>query len=126
MADKNYFLTYKLERHIDGLTREEVPADMGACDAGVFLSMIYPEDGSFSMAVVSMDGRTGEPVSDNELFKVWTLIAHRLAESSELPDGPGTKRDLARKLFQIVSDTINKARSEAVAGWFFVTETTKE
>lgn len=96
MSDYKYHVTYKLEARPEGLTKEEVPEGFGACDAGVFLSCLYPPDGSFSMLLCSLDGRTKAAMSDDEIFKVWSLLAHRLAKSTTLSEN---KRSFAEAVF---------------------------
>ena len=48
---KRYMVTYNVEWHEGGLTREELklyPQDLGACDAVILTSLIFGEDGSRS------------------------------------------------------------------------------
>lgn len=97
MSDRRYKISYDVDVKIGSFTKDELRASKrGGTDAFFFLSMLYPEDGSFSLAVASRDGATGEEATDDELFKCWTLIAHRLAESEELSPG---KRAFAKAVF---------------------------
>lgn len=90
-----YRLTYKFEAHPEGLKREELPADHGACDAMLLVSMIYPPDGSYSQAVVGVDGRNtatgpnGErlELAAKEQFKAWIMSAKYFAELEGLDPG---------------------------------------
>ena len=103
-----YHLTYKVEAHPDGIDKKDVdPKERGGCTAIVVGSLLYPPDGSFSSAFVSLDGRTGKPLPDDELFKVWTMLAARLKDSKEL--GPG-KRGVAAQAFETVRKAILMAR----------------
>jgi len=99
MGDHRYKLLYKLEEHPEGVSKADVPAGMGACDAVLFCSLIYPEDGSFSLYLIGKDGRRtdGEDLDDNEWFKVWSMMAKRLGESKTLSEG---KKLFAAKTFE--------------------------
>lgn len=115
--DQKYRVTYSIISHKDGVTRENFfpahmeklkgPEDIGATDAAIVISMIYPTDGSFSMLSSSLDGRTGKEVDDNELFKVWSLLAKSLAESKTL--GPG-KKAFAGQVFEEIRSVMLASR----------------
>jgi hypothetical protein len=79
-----------------------VAANRSACDAVVILSMIYPDDGSFSLLVNSHDGRHRSEVTEQDLFKCWFMLASRLAESL----GPGWRRDIAKKVLDRVREHV--------------------
>jgi hypothetical protein len=83
-----YKLIWKIEKRPKGVTKKKVPEGFGACDAVLFCSMIYPPDGSFSVYYMGIDGRSEkggmENLEDNEWFKVWSLLASRLAASQTL------------------------------------------
>jgi hypothetical protein len=104
--NKKYRVTYSIISHKDGVTADKLgqahleklkKEDVGATDAVIMISMAYPADGSFSMLPASLDGRTGKEVDDNELFKVWTMLAKSLADSPTL--GPG-KKAFAAQVFE--------------------------
>lgn len=107
----NYHLTYEMKAHPEGLTRDQVPKDRGACTAAFLLSLLYPEDGSYSVAAVSFDGRTGAPLEneDAELWKAWVMLAHRLAQSETLSPN---KRELCREVFKVVTNAVLASRSD--------------
>src|SRR6266498_1217518 len=97
----NYKLTYKLKKHPKGITKEKIPAGFGGCDAVLFCSMLYPPDGSFSVYFIGVDGRKEGKIQENlediEWFKVWTLLASRLANSKTLsPD----KKNFCQETFE--------------------------
>lgn len=85
----SYHVTYQITPHREGLEKEAVPDGQGAGDAVVILSVIYPPDGGLSLLVASHDGRTDTPLDDDEIFKLWVMLAHQLSESSTL--GPGRR-----------------------------------
>jgi hypothetical protein len=107
MSERRYPITYEVTFQDPPLDRLAIPKGHGACDAVVILSLLYPEDGSFSMLPMSRDGRTGEELSDAELFKCWTLLAAHLAESKTLSP---EKRQLAAQLFDVVRQAVATAR----------------
>lgn len=86
-----YKILYKIEsRGPVGVDRDQIPDEMSATDAIFAASIIYPADGSLSIMFMGYDGRK-PPVNghaavleDDEWFKVWTMLAERLARSSTL------------------------------------------
>ena len=109
-----YHLTYKVETHPEGLDKKDIdPNERGACTAIVLGSLLYPPDGGCSTAFLTLDRRTGKPLSDDELFKVWAMLAARLKDSSEL--GPG-RRAVATVAFESVRQAILAARGIADNG----------
>lgn len=110
MSDHRYKLLYKLEVPPKPLTKDEVPEGWSATDALLLVSMLYPDDGSFSSLILPVDGRPGVPLdseqsvlSDDEMFKVWSLMAKRLSESKTLGAG---KKDFARMVFETIRAAI--------------------
>lgn len=99
-----YALRYDLKLIAGEFSKEDIDQnETGLADALVVLSMLYPDDGSFSLGIVSLDGRTNKPVSSTELFKVWTMIAKQLSETNELSDA---RRQITRLAFEVVRDAI--------------------
>lgn len=94
-----YKMKYDLKPEFGTFTASEVEdAKASATDALLCFSLLYPEDGSFSSYMFSVDGRNnGKPLDDDEVFKVWTLMAKRMADSRTLPPG---KREFARQVFE--------------------------
>lgn len=84
------------------LTGAELKArNLGGCDAVIIHSIIYPADGSRSEVIIGHDGRTDTDLSDEEMFKSWAMLAHRLAQSTTLGDG-------RKMLAQFVHATLRK------------------
>jgi hypothetical protein len=86
-----YKLIYKMEKKPEGIVKEDIPEGFGATDAMLLCSIIYPPDGSLSIYFIGVDGRKEGEIQENledvEWFKVWTLLASRLAASKTLrPD----------------------------------------
>jgi hypothetical protein len=109
-----YKLLYKIEKPPAGVLASDVPEGYGATDAILITSILYPKDGSLSVAFIGADGRAdGElhdkksVLDDAELFKVWTFLTKRLSESKTLPGG---RRDFC----QYVWDTFHEAMHKAI------------
>lgn len=110
MGGHRYPLTYDVKAIPGGATAEEARvAGLGAADAVVLTSIVRGDDGSVSHLTLSLDGATGKPLPDDEVFKAWALLTHRLAESPTL--GPG-KRALCVLVDMIVRDAIARSREK--------------
>lgn len=96
-----YDLSYVLRVNKPGLNTEEAQKQAeegwGACNAAILLSILFPPDGSYSMMLMSKDGRTNEPLPDHEVFKAWWLLAERLGRSTTLDEG---RRLFAKAVFE--------------------------
>jgi hypothetical protein len=113
MSEKKYDHTYKLSYHLepkDTLSSEREDGE-GLCDAMICHSIIFPPDGSYSHYLVSLDGRTGEEMSSNELFKAWTMMAATLSKREDLPPG---KKELVTLTWEAVCAAM-RAMAEAEA-----------
>lgn len=77
-----YRLKYKLETECGQFTSEQI--EDGGADALILISCLYPAGGSYSQAVVSMDGRTGNPVTSKDLFKAWLMLGAALGDKEDL------------------------------------------
>ena len=108
-----YRVTYSHHLYPEGLTREQIDEmqekdpDLGACDALVMFSLLYPEDGSYSWLMIPRDGRTGKDLSDAEVWKCWAMLAHRLSMSETLSPG---KKELCREVHEAVKETVRRSR----------------
>jgi len=111
----NYHLLYAVEAVPEGISEEEAREQAeqeqakkgkGACTAIILAPILYPEDGSYSVLFLSKDGRTDEELDDSELFKAWSMLAHRLAQSETLSHG---KKDLCGQVFDIVCGALRTA-----------------
>ena len=99
--EHKYKLKYKVEHECGEFTKQEIlNENAGGADALIIFSLIYPEDGSFSQNFSTVDGRTGMSLPDNEVYKVWVLLSHRLANSKTLAEGT---KELARTIFKIIT-----------------------
>ena len=106
-----YRLVYHVQPYPEGISRERIAKmqmeqDVGACDALLLVSILYPEDGSLSLQMVGCDGRTGKTLDDLELFKVWTMLAKHLSESETLS---GVKKEYAGRVFTDISNALQQA-----------------
>lgn len=103
-----YKLSYRLDRNDPPIDTEEARRraeedGLGSCDAAVLLSILFPEDGSYSMLLRSLDGRSGEPLSDAEVFKAWWMLAKRLGDSTTLEP---RRAVLAKATFEMIAEEI--------------------
>lgn len=104
--DVVYHLTYDVRAHPKGISEPDRP-DGGACDAIVISSIIGQlGEGMVSIALASLDGRTGEAIPPEDLFTVWAGMAYHLGET--MPDGG--RRELARFVHERVREAILAAR----------------
>jgi hypothetical protein len=79
-----YYITYRIEHHPEGLTREQVmelskDGELGATHDLAFFSMMHTEDGGLSVLEVgrSHDGTELQPL---EIFKALVVFMPGLAE----------------------------------------------
>jgi hypothetical protein len=111
-----YKLLYKIEKPEGGIEKKDVPEGYGATDAMLLVSILYPEDGSLSTAFVPVDGRQAGALedessilSDTELFKTWSMLTKRLADSSTLTEG---KRLFCEQVFETFREIMLKVQRE--------------
>ncbi len=107
--EKPYRMRYNLRAETGKWTQAECEEFGGGTDALIVHSLLYPEDGSFSMVTTSVDGRTDTDLKDIEMFKVWLMMASRLAESETLDK---SKRDFAETVFATYRAAILDARED--------------
>lgn len=103
-----YKTKYQLDADYGEFTKEEIKKEgAGGCDAFVFFSLIYPEDGSYSQTFFSSDGRNkGKDLDSNELWKVWSMFTKNLVDrKDELPEW---KYQLADVTWDAITDMMKK------------------
>lgn len=66
---QKWHLLYTTKCVPEGLTREDIPRETGACDAIVVLSIVLPPTGEYSQLVASLDGRTKEELPTKDLLE---------------------------------------------------------
>lgn len=104
-----FHLTYDAEKHLAGITKDQIPDGHGACDALVLCSIVYPPDGSFSLRILTVDGRSDEDLPALEQFKVWCLWCSRLMEHPGLQPG---KREFLKTVFESWKEAVLAVREE--------------
>ena len=98
MSDKSYKVKYDFE--FGDFTKDEIlETGSGGCDAVIVHSILYPEDGSYGHMLISKDGKTREPLSGNELWKAWLMMASTLSEDEDVPE---SKRELCKNVVDLV------------------------
>jgi len=103
-ADKTFALKYNVE--VGQFTAENLEESKGVADALVLTSMVYPEDGSLSTMLMTIDGREGKmgkALPDTEVFKVWSHMANSLAKSESLPPD---LRIICKNTFEVIREFI--------------------
>ena len=103
--ERRYRITYDVKHHPEGVTKSELNG-RGATDAIFVASLLRDPSGASSTALLAIDGETGEKLSVDEQFKMWTLMAKNLAD--ELP--AGGRRDLCTEVFEAVRKSILRGR----------------
>ena len=60
---------FKGESKKDGFTENDSTTKHTLCDALILISIMRPEDGSYSQMVASIDGQKDDHLSDEDIFK---------------------------------------------------------
>jgi hypothetical protein len=113
MSETRYYITYEVHHHPEGLTKQQVMA-MGPNVGGTHKFLLWsimdtPEGGSSQMAVAVDGTKPDAPMlTDEEIFKQWTIMAKNLSE--RLP--AGSRKDLTKMVFETVQKAVLAARSE--------------
>lgn len=103
---RRYPLAYRIEtskEHPPRTAEELLEEKLGGCDAIILHSILFRDDGGRSEARLSLDGRTGEDLSADELFKSWTAMAGDLALDERLGE---SRRVLAGMVFEVMRTVI--------------------
>lgn len=106
-----YYVTWKMEVHPEGLTREEVEAmeDRYAAHDAVIFSMLHAPDGGLSTLVTSKH-HTGRELTAQEYFKAWTLfteLTRRKLVAEGVPDHKDSKLNFLKTVWEVIcSSTI--------------------
>ena len=95
-----YKLKYYWNFENGEFSKEDLEEGEGACDAVLFASILYPDDGSYSTLFLTVDGRTNETLPDNEIFKVWLMLGKKLMDNKELK---GWKAELVEGVHEAAS-----------------------
>ena len=95
------------------MTKEELfEKEYGGADAVLVTSIIGKfGEGAISLVFVGKDGNTGEDLTAEDLFKIWTCMANTLSE--ELPEG--ARQELCAMTHQIVKKAVLDARDGKIA-----------
>lgn len=104
--NRKYKVVYTINHYKDGKDVEWVKQNgLGACDAALLGSVVRTEDGGVSVLFVSLDGKTGEDLTDQELFKLWGMLGEKLSKSTMLGDG---SRKLCAAAWGAIKDAMSK------------------
>ena len=96
MADPVYNLRYRLDLEAGRFTKADADRakNQSLCDACIFVSILYPEDGSYAALLRGKDARSGalRDLSPKELWKFWLTVGAMLSKHAELD---GARREVA-------------------------------
>ena len=108
-AEQKFHLRYDVEPHPEGVPRSEISKRGGGWTDALFIgSVIYPPDGSLSVAFLTRDGRTQKDMEPHEEFKVWSLLAARLSKMKGLGEG---RRTLCLSVHEAIRSAVLKSRT---------------
>lgn len=111
MSRDHYKVKYVLQPESGRFTADECAEAGGGCDAFVLVSILHPEDGGYSQAVVSFDGRSdGAPLTDADLWKVWSMLGAQLAGSANLREEWPNRHALADEVHERIRGAILSGR----------------
>jgi hypothetical protein len=101
----SYTIDWKAEPGEDpqqpGITKEALAAaERGGADALVWVSILYPPDGSYSVAYHSLDGATNDELSAAEMFKMATTLLVGLGQRN---DATPELRDLCEGVRRMIT-----------------------
>jgi len=78
----DYRIRYTINATIGHYGKGDLQPDFGDCDAFALFSIL--KQGGYSQAVISMDGTTGNPMTGQDLFKLWVTLGEALAGDKSL------------------------------------------
>jgi hypothetical protein len=82
----NYKLRYdiNIEDKPEGYSKNEADGK-GLTDGLLTISILFPDDGSYSQAVVAAyNGRENRPFTQDEVFKIWMTLGLSLHDTGQL------------------------------------------
>jgi GTP-dependent phosphoenolpyruvate carboxykinase len=71
---------YKQQKDVEWVKKN----GLGCADSVLLTTIVNAEDGGVLVHFSSIDGKTGNELNDQELFKLWGLLADRLSKSKTL------------------------------------------
>lgn len=115
--------TWIPETRESGFTKDEIleKPEYGAADAILGISIILPEDGGYSQATFSIDGKENRPLTQKEIFKAWMMLGLSLHDNGELKgwqkDFVKIHSDMIRSLFNHSDNcaTVKKGKNDEKA-----------
>lgn len=100
MSEESYQIKYTIQG--GPFPKDEIVAEKaGGCDAVIIHNILYLEDGSRAEMMVSARGPDMTPLSAQELFQSWALMAKGLSEDDRLDV---TRRELCAVVFDSYRD----------------------
>lgn len=91
--------TFKCETEKEGYSPSDVNNENeGLCDSIVLVSIVLPEDGGYAQLLLSLNGADGLELSQNDLFKVWSMLGMQLHNNGALKNWKKQLVDLMAKM----------------------------
>ncbi len=101
-----YKIKYRVEAVPEGIPDSEIEGaddNTGFTDKIVLFSILEPEGGGSTTAIVSLDGQTDQALSDAELFQAWVALGYVLSQSDTLDPG---RRQFTTNVFKVIQQAM--------------------
>jgi hypothetical protein len=96
---------YTLEEKEDGYSKEEAIDDKGLTDCLLGISILLPEDGSYSQQIcISAHGKEKRELTQKEIFKAWLMLGISLHDTGALG---GWQREFVQMHTHLVRSMFN-------------------
>jgi hypothetical protein len=96
-AEEKYHLSYEVNANPDGFTASELEEGKGACDQLIAIAMTRQADGAYLQVIESLDGKSAEALSSQEIFKAWIMMGASIQQLEGLGD---VEREFAARIFE--------------------------
>lgn len=118
MKKYKYALRYtpNIEHREEGYTKEDIIGNCGLTDCFLGISILLPEDGSYSQCIAIKDnGKEKRQMTQAEIFKAWMTLGISLHEEGQLKgwhaDFASLHTETIRSMFKF-KDNVEKLREE--------------
>lgn len=95
--------TWATENRKEGYTEDDA-GEKGLADAMIGISILLPDDGSYSQALFSFHGKEDRELNQNEIFKAWLMLGLSLHDTGELK---GWKSEMVKIHSDIIRSMFN-------------------
>lgn len=109
-----YKIKYVFSKEIGEFKAEDIKNEgKGGCDAYFLVSIIYPEDGSYSLAYKTC-APDGTELSPSEEFKAWLLMGKNIAEKLQAADPNDSRWKIADMPMRAMFDFFKLREEEKI------------